>query len=71
MRLDMFFMGLWVLLGVMVLVGFGTGLYLCFSASIIIGACSLLFFPLATITGLIYLFSGSNLAIEICKLLGL
>ena len=48
-----------------------SGIYLAFSASVILGLVSLLFFPVASFSGLIYLLSGADVMAELAKLLGL
>lgn len=60
-----------IALALFVLVSFGYGIFLLFSASVILGAAGLLFFPLATFTGAIKLISGINLATELVSWMGL
>lgn len=48
-----------------------TGFYLAFSASVILGLCTLLFFPLAFFSGAIYFFSNADVMQKIAEALGL
>ena len=49
----------------------GVGIYLAFSASVILGVASILLPPAATITGLVYLVSGLDAALSLASFLGL